>query len=107
MRWPGIGTEEQVGPFEQGGRLGHGELAGPVSKVLVRGDFLAQFGIVWTTHDHDPPAFGEEPLQQGVPVPFWPALGGRARSQVDRQQGGLGTEPTGVQGVGFRDRAAF
>ena len=87
VRRAGIGADEQVGPLEQGGRLGDGHPPGPVAEVGRAAASTAAAGGVLGPADHDhPPAVVEEPRDQGLPVAGGPALGRGPRAEVDGQQ---------------------
>ena len=98
---PGIGADEQVGPFQQGRGLSDREPAGPVAQPLVTSKHLGRGRVFRPAHDDHAPAIVQEALDERVPVPERPALGRRAGTKMDRQKRGQRAEPTGVQQLGI------
>ena len=98
---PGIGADEQVGPFQQGRGLSDREPAGPVAQPLVTSKHLGRGRVFRPAHDDHAPAILQESLDERVPVPGGPALGRRAGTKMDRQKRGMRAEPTCVQPLGI------
>ena len=103
---PGIGADEQVGPFQQGRGLSDREPAGPVAQPLVTSKHLGRGRVFRPAHDDHAPAILQESLDERVPVPGGPALGRRAGTKMDRQKRGMRAEPTCVQPARDRGPAA-
>ena len=98
---PGIGADEQVGPFQQGRGLSDRQPAGPVAQPLVTSQHLGRGRVFRPAHDDHAPAILQESLDERVPVPVGPALGRRTSTEMDRQKRGERAEPTRVQPVGI------
>ena len=67
VRRAGIGADEEVGPFEQGGGLGDRQAAGPVAEPIVRRQVLDNGASSIAADDDDAPAVLEKSLDQGLP----------------------------------------
>ena len=99
MRGAGVGADEQVGPFEERGRLGNAQPTGPVAEIGMRCHPLGHGGVLGTADQNDSPAIVEEAGEQRLPVLGRPALRGHPRAEVDGKQRGFGSEPARVKPV--------
>ena len=97
-----VGADEQVGPLEEGGRLGDRQPPGPVAEAVVRRQELA----ATAGRPAPPTTTTRQPSSRNRPTRRLQCRGGQRLAAVPAprwtaSRGGSGAEPAGVQPVGL------